>query len=227
MKYLLMIALLAGQFLLIQNVCNAYPQYTGYSGSPGRQACSISCHHRRSFAPTITVSGFPQSYVPGQQYTIAVGHNGGSNISQFNSSVRVGAGSVNAGIIAAGSFTTVYNVTGETNGVHFSSSNRASGDFRWTAPAPGTGTVKLYLAALQGSLSSGADTQIVLTSSENVTGIEEEPVRPQRISLLRNYPNPFNSETTNRIWVGKSRTSGTNNQQYYGAISLSQDAAFR
>ncbi len=172
-----------------------HASYTGYSGAPGRQACSISCHHRHAFSPTVTVTGFPSSYTPGQQYTVAVAHNGGSTIANFNCSVRVGTGSSNAGTITSGTATSTYNASGETNGVHFSSSNQNSGTFFWTAPASGTGTVRLYLATLQGTLSNGADTQVVLIGNENMTGIENDGSVPNLFTLDQNYPNPFNAET--------------------------------
>ena len=172
-----------------------HASYTGYSGSPGRQACAISCHPRHAFTPTVTVTGFPTTYMPGQQYTVAVAHNGGSSIANFNCSVRVGTGSINAGSISAGTATAVYNVSGETNGVHFSSSSQNSGNFTWTAPAMGTGAVRLYLATLQGTLSNGADTQVVLISNENMTGIENDGLMPDLFTLDQNYPNPFNAET--------------------------------
>jgi hypothetical protein len=172
-----------------------HPTYIGYSGSPGRSACAISCHPRYNFTPTITVTGFPESYIPGQQYTIAVGHSSGITIANFNCSIRIGTGSSNAGIIAAGTNTSTYNTSGETNGVHFTSAFQDSGNFDWTAPSSGTGDVTLYLATLQGNLSNGADTQVVIVSSENTTAVDDPPSLPVAISLAQNYPNPFNAET--------------------------------
>jgi hypothetical protein len=169
--------------------------YTGYSGAPGRQTCSISCHHRSNFAPTITVTGFPQTYIPGQQYTIAVAHSGGTTIKQFNASVRIGTGSSNAGVLSASTGTSIYNTSGETNGALFSAADQTSGPLLWTAPAAGTGTVRFYWAGLQGNHTSGADTAIVLTSNENTTGIDDDTNLPQMLALAQNYPNPFNAET--------------------------------
>ncbi len=176
---------------------STHTNYTGYSGAPGsRGTCSISCHNRGAFTPTITVTGFPAEYVPGQQYTVTINHQGGSTIKQFNASIRVGTGSSNAGVISSGTGTSVYSVSPqETNGVHFSSADRNSGTFTWTAPGPGTGQVRLYWAGLQGSLSNGADTLITLTSSELTTGLEDGSSLPRVATLSQNYPNPFNGET--------------------------------
>ncbi len=181
------------------------PNYIGYSGAPGsRGTCSISCHHTRDFAPSITVTGFPENYLPEQQYTITVARTTGQSINQFNASVRVGNGSTNAGLISAGTGTATYNHANETNGVHWSSPNRTSGTFLWTAPAAGTGQVRLYLAGLQGSLSNGADTLITLIANEITTGIEEAAEVPREFAVMANYPNPFNSKTVIELQLEKS-----------------------
>ena len=154
--------------LLFASVAQAHLTYIGYSGAPGsRGQCAYQCHAQHDFAPTITVTGFPATYTPGQQYTIAIAHSGGSAIAQFNSSVRVGTSSTNAGILAAGTGTSTYTHTQETNGIHFSSTNQNSGTFLWTAPIAGTGDVRLYWAGLQGNLTTGSDTLVVLVSHED------------------------------------------------------------
>jgi hypothetical protein len=174
----------------------AHPTYVGYSGAPGcRGTCSISCHHRHNFAPSVTVTGFPEIYTPGIQYTISIGHQSGTTIKQFNCSVRVGTGSTIAGVLASGTNTANYTHSLETNGIHFSAIDQNSGTFLWTAPSSGTGTVRLYLAGLQGNYSTGADTLVILTSNETTTGIGDEPGLPGAFSLDQNYPNPFNAGT--------------------------------
>ncbi len=147
----------------VASLCSASATFTGYSGAPGTTgACAGSCHG--ATGGTITVSGFPTTYTPGQAYVVTVAHNGGSSIENFNASVRVGTGPSNAGVITAGTNTAVYNVSGETNGVHFGTSGQASGTFTWTAPSPSVGAVRLYLAGHQGATSGGPNTEIVLTA---------------------------------------------------------------
>lgn len=132
------------------SLCLASADYTGYSGAPQTAGtCAGACHG--SGVGTITVSGFPSTYTPGEAYVITVAHDGGSPIQNFNASVRVGSGAMNAGTITAGTNTAVYNVGGETNGVHFATPNQASGTFTWTAPALSVGSVTLYLAGHQGN----------------------------------------------------------------------------
>ena len=146
---------------------SARTSYTGYSGAPNSKGtCATDCHG--GSGGTIKATGFPASYVPGQKYSITVSHDGGSKIAQFNASTRIGSGSKNAGTLAAGASTSVYNTSGETNGVHFSSTSQDNGTFNWTAPSEGTGSVKLYLAGLQGS-KSGQNTSLELTSQEATT----------------------------------------------------------
>jgi hypothetical protein len=175
----------------------AHTGNTGYSGAPGsRGTCAGSCHG--SGGGTVSVFGFPQSYTPGQQYLITVRKLSGSTISNFNASCRIGTGSTNAGTLAAGTNTSTYSATGESNGIHFTSANHDSGRFAWTAPAAGTGAVRLYVAAHQG-VYGGANTVITMTAQE-----EDLPndVRNSEPALLRDYtlgpvyPNPFNATVT-------------------------------
>ncbi len=158
------------------SIAAAHDTYTGYSGAPGSTGtCSITCHGRSG--GTITATGFPSSYTPGSLYTVTIGRNGDSAIINFNASCRIGDSSVNAGTIAAGTGTSTYNVKNETNGAHFTNSfGNASGTFTWTAPAKGTGTVKLYVAGLQGNASSGVinggpTNALVLPSTESAASV--------------------------------------------------------
>jgi hypothetical protein len=158
-------------FLFVAKLALALPNYTGYSGAPGTDGtCAGYCHG--SSGGTIVVEGFPTTYLPGQSYVVKVKHSGGSRISNFNASVRVGTGTATAGTITAGLNTATYNTGQEPNGVHFSSSNRDSGNFTWTAPDPGVGEVRLYLAGMQSSSSSGPNTVITLSASHG-TGLNE------------------------------------------------------
>ncbi|MBL7129320.1 MAG: T9SS type A sorting domain-containing protein [Ignavibacteria bacterium] len=172
----------------------SFPSYTGYSGAPGSSGnCASTCHG--SSGGTIQISGFPTQYTPGQAYIITISHNGGQTIRNFNGSCRIGTGSSNAGVISAGTSTSVYNTAGETNGVHLSSNSLNSATFNWTAPSSGTGTVKLYIAGHQGS-KNDPNTNIILTATEIISGIPGINGNiPTEITLFQNYPNPFNSET--------------------------------
>jgi hypothetical protein len=175
-----------------------HPYYIGYSGAPGSSGrCASSCHG--SSGGTIEINGFPREYTPGQTYVVTVSHSSGSSIKQFNGSCRMGGGSENAGVISAGDNTVVYNTSGETNGIHLSSTDLESGTFDWTAPSEGVGYVTLYIAGHQGSR-SGPNTTLEIISTEGTIGVSDDDdfqARPRHLSL-GNYPNPFNASTVIR-----------------------------
>ena len=179
--------------------------YTGYSGAQGSNGtCTNSCHGQYSFRPTVTITGFPDQYVPGQFYFIRISHRGGSAINQFNASIRIGLTEENAGEIIAGPNTEIYNTPGETNGVHWSNANSDSGLFAWIAPNPGVGEVRLYWAGLQGSRVYGTDVQFVEVSEDVTADIEYIPGSPAEFSLEQNYPNPFNDGTNVEFTIAKT-----------------------
>jgi hypothetical protein len=184
----------------------AHASYTGYSGAPSRGTCAGSCHG--GGGGTVTISGFPNSYSPGQSYSVTIQRTSGSSISNFNGSCRIGTGSNNAGVLSSGTGTSTYNVTGETNGVHLSSNNQNSATFNWAAPVAGAGTVRLYVAAHQGNY-SGANTVLVVVSDE-ASGL------PGAAS----NPSPANNAQNVALNVMLSWTAGANAEShdvYFGA----------
>jgi hypothetical protein len=142
----------------------------------------------------VQVGGFPSTYVPGQAYTISVSHSGGTTIKQINTSCRIGAGSANAGTLAAGSNTITYSTTGETNGIHLSVIDVDAANFTWTAPAAGTGDVRLYLCGHQGTY-SGQNTELILTATEQTDAVFDPGPPPVQFWLGANQPNPFREAT--------------------------------
>jgi hypothetical protein len=180
--------------LLLVATAEAHPAYTGYSGAPGSNGtCASSCHGQTG--GTIQVGGFPTNYDAGQIYTITFAINGGAAIKQFNGSCRRGTGSVNAGTIAAGTNTSTYSTGVETNGVHLSAIDKTSGTFLWTAPAAGTGEVRLYIAGHQGSYGS-LNTELVLTALEQTMDVGDGTLAGAQLTY--SAPNPFNAQTV--IW---------------------------
>ncbi|MCD6161123.1 MAG: T9SS type A sorting domain-containing protein [candidate division Zixibacteria bacterium] len=188
--YIVCISLLVYSGLLF-----AHSYYTGYSGAPSSNGtCSSSCHDLNNFSPTCDITGFPEVFAPGEQYTITVRHDGGLAISQFNCSIRIDSDSSIAGVITAGDNTETYTAANENNGIHWVSTDTDSGTFIWTAPDMWTRHVTLYWAGLQGTYVNGADQQIVLHSRE-VNSIDYIAKLPDEFALNQNYPNPFNSST--------------------------------
>ncbi len=156
---------------LFASMAWALPSYIGYSGAPGRQTCANSCHG--SSNGTVVLSGFPELYSPGTPYTITIARNGGNTIRNFNGSCRQGTGSTNAGMLGGGQGTSTYSTNGESNGIHLSSSGQSSATFTWTAPPVGTGPVRLYIGAYQGSSANGQTTALVVLSEEGGPAVPE------------------------------------------------------
>jgi len=146
--------------------------FTCMSGAPGAPfiGCSRSCHGYPG--GTLVINGFPGTYKPDSVYTITVWHIAGDSILDFNCSVRMGWGTVNAGLITSGFGTVTYSCSVETNGVH-AIAPCDSCNFLWNAPPLGTDTVRLYLSYYQGLYESGRSEEWVLVSSE-LTGVEEQ-----------------------------------------------------
>jgi hypothetical protein len=151
---------------LIASPLVAHPTNIGYSGAPGRGTCASTCHGVGG--GTIQVFGFPAQYTPSETYLITVRKLSGVAIKNFNGSCRFGTGAQNAGTISAGLLTATYNVTGETNGVHMSTIDHDSAQFNWTAPAVGSGVVRLYVGGHQGP-QGGQNTTIVMMATEAPT----------------------------------------------------------
>jgi|Deesub1362A_J573_1020465.scaffolds.fasta_scaffold00043_24 hypothetical protein len=149
-------------------VLMAYTNLTGYAGSPASNGyCAASCHGNGTFQ--LNVNGFPQTYTPGQFYTITVSAGSGT-IKNFNLCILDGSNS-SAGTLQPGSNTETYSHSGEGTGIHGSSPNQSSYDFVWIAPVQGTGTVTLYVAAHQGN-KNGPNQNLTLTSQEGLS-VEE------------------------------------------------------
>ncbi|HTW92443.1 MAG TPA: hypothetical protein VMH22_12140 [bacterium] len=158
------LARLSATIALAASLALAYSDYEGYSGAPGTLgACAGSCHG--TLDGSMTVTGFPVQYVPGQAYTIRLGHDSGPAIWNFNASARIGTGSQTAGVISAGLYTETYSVPTESNGVHMPTYGYDTCSFVWTAPSPGVGDVRLYVAGHQDH-TTGPNTTLVLLSNE-------------------------------------------------------------
>lgn len=149
--------------------------YVGYSGAPGTLGqCAASCHG--TLDGSITVSGFPAEYVPGLAYTVTLGHDSGPALWNFNASVRVGTGAQTAGLITPGLYTETYVVATESNGVHMPTYGHDSCTFVWTAPDPGVGDVRLYVAGHQDH-TNGPNTTLVLVSGQS-SGVGSQKPEP-------------------------------------------------
>jgi hypothetical protein len=178
--------------------------YKGYSGASGTLRCASSCHG--STGGTLTVSGIPAVYTPGQSYTIVIGHTGSTKIRNYNASSRVGSTTTIAGVFTAVTNAVSYSVSAES-GMRSSPNEVDSSVFSWTAPSSGTGAVTFYIAGYQGTTKSGGiSTAFTATSTEITTDVLSEHGPVRQFSLSQNYPNPFNPSTTIEFSIGSHGT---------------------
>ncbi|HEY3296604.1 MAG TPA: hypothetical protein VGL38_14330 [bacterium] len=196
--------MLIGLFSASPAFCHHY--YTGYSNAPGSSgSCAGSCHG--AAGGTVSVTGFPSTYTPGQTYLIHVAHGDGGVIANFNSSCRIGTGSANAGSMAGVGNTQTYSATGETSGVAMMNAFQDTASFAWTAPPAGTGTVRLYLAAHQSLTASGLNSALVQIAGE---------IAPPDAA---SNPYPANSETSisrDPVLTWAAGSGATSHDVYFG-----------
>ncbi len=157
--------------LIVITVGFAFPDFTGYAGSPvSSGSCAASCHGgANSFTPT--ASGWPATYNPGQTYTITISH-AGNTLSNFNACVLRQADNTPAGTLQNGVNTETYTHGGEGLAIHGSSNSQTSYTFDWQAPTPGVGTVILYVATHEGTTVGEPNGGGSFPSGQ--TGIEEQ-----------------------------------------------------
>jgi hypothetical protein len=183
---------------LAASLALADSDFVGYSGAPGTLgACAATCHG--TLDGSITARGFPAEYVPGQAYTVWLDHDSGPAIWNFNASVRVGAGSQPAGIISAGLYTEPYSVPTESNGVHLSTYDHDTCSFIWTAPDPGVGEVRLYVAGHQDH-TNGPNTTLFVVSDQATAVKSERKARP----LARFRAEPTISSGSVSFYIGST-----------------------
>src|SRR5262249_5253329 len=133
----------------------------GYTGAPGDIGNCVFCHdtfHTENSGPgTVTISGQPAVYQPGQQYTLNVTVQQSSQQKRFGFQMTaLDASNNRAGTLASmGSDTQVLDTTGPggrqyiehtQQGTTPTGANSRTWQVRWTAPDSDVGTVIFYIA---------------------------------------------------------------------------------
>lgn len=205
--YLLFATILGAAFLLIASANGAgIDQGEDRTGSPlSTGTCGI-CHSNGAYSPTIQASLLlngvaVKTYTPGQVYTLEVKitpTKGTPNNYGFQSVILAASDNSNAGKF--GTLPSGVRLTPLFNRTYVEQSRRSSTnvfDIPWTAPAKGTGTVRIYASgiAANGSGSSGDGatflTAPVAITEASTTGLQApQPL----IADIKAYPNPFLDE---------------------------------
>ena len=126
----------------------------GYTGAPGERNCT-DCHSGsavNSGGGGVTISGVPQSYQPGQQYTISVTvQQGGRNTFGFEMTAIDSSGSGAGTFTPLGSDTQTDTLGNRQYILHTlqgisGSINNHTWQVRWTAPSTNVGIVRFFAA---------------------------------------------------------------------------------
>ncbi len=125
---------------------------TGYTGAPGERNCT-DCHAGavNSGGGSVTIGGVPQSYQPGQQYTLTVTVQQGGRSRFGFEMTAIDAGGNGAGAFSPlGSDTQTDTADNRPYISHTASGTNGNNNrvwqVRWTAPATNVGIVRFYVA---------------------------------------------------------------------------------
>lgn len=157
---------------LVSIFCLALYAPLSEANSNGKTSPSCGCHGGSSSSTTVSMSGQPSSYVPGQSYTFTV------TVSNSQISNSLGGFSLDA---SSGTFSNPgSNAKLDSGKVTHSNRNARSWTVDWTAPSSGTGTVTVDIAGLAANGASGNNGDSWNTASYN---IPEQPPQNQAPSV--------------------------------------------
>ena len=136
----------------------------GYHGES--QNCS-SCHsgNLNTGNGSISLTGLPSTYTPGQTYDLALTVLGTNSRGYGFQLTPKANGSTSGNLAAVSSGMAIESGAVEHRGTSIS----GSWDFQWTAPATDEGTVTFYVSGLATGGSSGNDGDYVYTLSQNIS----------------------------------------------------------
>ena len=158
-----------------------------YSRSSG-----CNCHYGTS--ASVSISGNPTSYTPGQTYTLSLSASGSISGSAGGFSLEVDKGTL--AVPGSGIMSVKVNSAGKS-ATHTTSSYR-SWSVDWTAPQAGSGVVQIDLAAMIANGNGGRTGDGWSTTSVQVPeAIVVTPNNPPSLSNLQVYP--LNIYTTDTI----------------------------
>ena len=185
-------------FLLVFSALVVYARSTGpdpgYTNAPGDIGNCTSCHNDPNELPnvgpgSISITGSPATYQPGQQYTLTVTVQQGS-LAKFGFQLTAIdlAGSRGGTLESLGPETQVLSATGlggrqyiehTQSGTFASQVGRRSWQLRWTAPATDIGTVVFYAAGNAANNNGGDEGDFIYTTN----AISDSPTSTVTLAL--------------------------------------------
>ena len=173
---------------LLSIFCLALYAPLSEANSNGRTGPSCNCHGGSSSSTTVSLSGHPSSYVPGQSYTFTV------TVSNSQISGSLGGFSLDA---SSGTWSSPgSNAKLDSGKVTHSNRNARSWTVDWTAPGSGTGTVTVDVVGLAANGFSGNNGDSWNTASYN---IPEQPPQNQPPSVSNLVIIPSSPTTTDSL----------------------------
>jgi len=138
----------------------------GYHGESNNCA---TCHtgNLNTGDGSISISGLPSTYTPGQTYDLALTVLGTNSRGYGFQLIPKANGSTSGSITAVSSGMGIENGAAE----HRGTSSSGSWNFQWTAPATDEGTVTFYASGLATGGTSGKDGDFVYTLSQDISAV--------------------------------------------------------
>lgn len=207
--------MLARRVLFLVSVfCLALYAPLSEANSNGKTSPSCGCHGGSSSSTTVSLSGQPSSYAPGQSYTFTV------SVSNSQISNSLGGFSLDA---SSGTFSNPgSNAKLDSGKVTHSNRNARSWTVDWTAPPSGTGTVTVDIAGLAANGASGNNGDSWNTATYN---IPEQPPQNQAPSVSNVIISPSSPTTTDSLSVSYSYSDSDGDLESGTTIQWSRDSS--
>ena len=173
---------------LVSVFCLALYAPLSEANSNGRTGPSCNCHGGSSSSTTVSLSGHPSSYLPGQSYTFTV------TVSNSQIGGSLGGFSLDA---SSGTWSNPgSNAKLDSGKVTHSNKNARSWTVDWTAPSSGTGTVTVDVVGLAANGFSGNNGDSWNTATYS---IPEQPPQNQAPSVSNVIISPSFPTTTDML----------------------------
>ena len=199
---------------LVTVFCLALHAPLSEANSNGKTSPSCGCHGGASSSTTISLSGQPSSYAPGQSYTFTV------TVSNSQISNNLGGFSLDA---SSGTFSNPgSNAKLDSGKVTHSNRNARSWTVDWIAPSSGSGTVTVDVAGLAANGASGNNGDSWNTATYN---IPEQPPQNQAPTVSNLIISPSSPTTTDSLLLTYTYSDPDGDPESGTTIRWSRDSS--